>query len=213
MGDIMKSESLLKKYQKAMKSKDNLSDQEKSKIHYNYVSKLFFRIFLSSLLLLMLIMVDRVTYKKNKTTIIDTNIRRNWNFLKMTNVFNTLFGEFFKIDNSIDVYHANVYDNVKYENNVNYITNNSFSGVTNLTSGIITKIKKEKDGTYTITIQGSDDFVYTYGKLSSVDYHIYTYVDASDIIGLANYDNSKYHFTLTIEKEGVYYDFYENAQD
>lgn len=213
MGDSMKSESLLKKYQKAMKSKENLSDQEKSKIHYNYVSKLFFRIFLSSLLLLMLIVTDKVTYKKTKTNIIDTTIRRNWNFLKMTNVFNSLFGQFFKIDDTVDVYHANVYDNVKYENNVNYITNHSFSGVTNLTSGIITKIKKEKDGTYTITIQGSDDFIYTYGKLTSVDYHIYNYVDASDILGLASYDNSKYHFTLTIEKEGVYYDFYENAQD
>lgn len=209
----MKSNSLLKKYQKAMKSKDNLSNQEKKKIHYNYVSKLFFRIFLSSLILLMLIVTDRVSYKKNKTNIIDTNIRKNWNFLKMTNVFNTLFGQFFKIDNIVNVYHANVYDNVKYDNHINYITNHSFSGVTNLTSGIITRIKKEKDGTYTITIQGNDDFIYTYGKLTSIDYYIYNYIDASDIIGLASAEDNKYYFTLIIEKEGVYYDFYENAQD
>lgn len=213
MGDNMKSDSLLKKYQKAMKSKDNLSNQEKSKIHYNFVSKLFFRIFLSSLILLMLIATDRISYEKNKTSIVDTTIRKNWNFFKMTNVFNTLFGQFFKIHDTIDVYHANVYDTVKYDNQINHITNNSFSGVTNLTSGIITKIKKEKDGTYTITIQGSDEFVYTYGKLMSVDYHIYNYVDGSDIIGLASSKDGKYYFTLTIEREGVYYDFYENAQD
>lgn len=208
----MKSDSLLKKYKKAMRSKQSASDLEKKKVHQNYISRLFFRIFLSSLILLAFVVTDKITLKKSGEGFFTNIIQRNWNFLKMTKVFNSLFGEFIPIDGDKDVYNTNVYDMVVYENGVNHVTNSSFSGVTNLTGGVITKIKKEKDNTYTITIQGSDDYVYTYSKLTSLDYNIYNYIEAGSIIGLASEENGVYKFDLKIEKEGKVYDFYEKSE-
>lgn len=209
----MKSDSLLKKYKKAMRSKQYASDFEKKKVHQNYVSRLFFRIFLSSLILLTFVVTDRITLKKTGEGFFTSMIQKNWNFLKMTKVFNSLFGDFIPIDGDKDVYNATIYDTVVYENGINHVTNHSFSGVTNLTGGVITKIKKEKDNTYTITIQGSDDYMYTYSKLTSLDYHIYNYIDAGSIIGLAGEENGRYIFDLKIEKEGKAYDFYEKSED
>lgn len=209
----MKSDSLLKKYKKAMRSKQSASEQERKKVHQNYVSRLFFRIFLSSLILLTFVLADRITLKKTGEGFFTNVIQKNWNFLKMTRVLNTLFGEFVPIGSDVDVYNANIYDQVEYENGVNHIKNHTFSGVINLNGGVIIKIKKEKDDTYTVTIQGSDDYIYTYSKMKSLDYHIYNYVDAGSIIGLATEENSEYVFDLKIEKEGVPYDFYEKADD
>ena len=52
----MREDSLILKYRKAMKQKSNATIEEKNKIRSNYVTKLFLRIFLSSLLLLLLIL-------------------------------------------------------------------------------------------------------------------------------------------------------------
>ena len=45
---MMKKDSLIYKYKKAMKESENATNSEKKKIRYNFVTKLFFRIFLSS---------------------------------------------------------------------------------------------------------------------------------------------------------------------
>lgn len=208
----MDTKSLMKKYNKAMRSKKNRSDSDKKKIHNNFVSRLFFRIFLSSLILLTFVITDKITIQKTGKGFFTNVISKNWNFLKMTKTFNSLFGNFLPV-NDEEVYSSNVYDKVIYQDGINYVTNNSFSGVTNLTSGVITKIKKEKNKTYTVTIQGSDDYLYTYSGLTSIDYRIYNYVNASDILGLASLNNGTYHFEVMIEKEGVKYDFYEKSED
>ena len=43
---------------------------------------------------------------------------------------------------------------------------------------------------------------------------IYSFVSNEAIIGVAPYDKNlkSYSFKLTIEKEGVYYDYYQNAK-
>ena len=80
-------------------------------------------------------------------------------------------------------------------------------------SGVVSKIVKNKDKTYTITIQGIDDYVYIYDGLESIDFSIYNYVEKGTVIGLAKKENNQYTFNLTIKKDGKYYDFYDTAKD
>ncbi len=209
----MKSDSLLKKYKKAMKSKAMASDTEKKKIHQNFVSRLFIRIFLSSVILLTFVGVDRIVLKKTGRTFFEKNIQTNWNFLKMANIFNTLFGEFIPKNDDINVDITNAFEHIEYKNGVNVITNQTFSGVTNIASGIVTKIKREKDQTYTIVIQSDNDYVYTYSGLESIDFNIYSYIAKGTIIGLAKNEENCYKFNIKIEKEGVEYSYYENWEN
>lgn len=62
----MREDSLILKYRKAMKQKSNATIEEKNKIRSNYVTKLFLRIFLSSLLLLLLILGNNYAVKNDK---------------------------------------------------------------------------------------------------------------------------------------------------
>ena len=62
----MKKSSLLKKYKKALRENTNASEETKRHIKQNYVTKLFFRIFLSSLILLICVIYDSVFVKNNK---------------------------------------------------------------------------------------------------------------------------------------------------
>ena len=82
-----------------------------------------------------------------------------------------------------------------------------------ISSGVVSKIVKNKDKTYTITIQGIDDYVYIYDGLESIDFSIYNYVEKGTVIGLAKKENNQYTFKLTIKKDGKYYDFYDTAKD
>ena len=63
----MKKSSLLKKYKKALRENANANDSTKRQIRQNYVTKLFFRIFLSSVILLICVFYDSVLVKNNKT--------------------------------------------------------------------------------------------------------------------------------------------------
>lgn len=140
-------------------------------------------------------------------------IEKNWNFLKMVTVFNGMFGEFIVINDDQTVDSNTLYDQITYHHNVNYITNYDFSGAMATSSGVVSKIVKNKDKTYTITIQGIDDYVYIYDGLESIDFSIYNYVEKGTVIGLAKKENNQYTFKLTIKKDGKYYDFYDTAKD
>ena len=194
---------------KRKKEKNNIDGVKKRKL--SYIDKLFLRIFLSSILILTLIIIDHT--KINKSTKI---FKDNLNFLKIANIFNGNFGNFItpKIDEH--AYVSNTYDEVFYdpETRVNTVYNYGFDGITNLENGIVTKIYHKQNGYYDITIKGYDGYNYTYCDLESIDYRIYSFVSNEAIIGVAPYDKNlkSYSFKLTIEKEGVYYDYYQNAK-
>lgn len=188
----------------------NLTDDVKKK-KLSYIDKLFIRIFLSSLVVLILISLDYL--KINITSLYKDNL----NFLKLANVFNGNFGNFISSDIDKNVYSINTYDEVLYdkENNVNIVYNYGFDGIYNLENGIVTKIIRNNKGLYEVTIKGYDGYNYTYIDIENIDYHIYSYIGSNDIIGLSKYDSNLNYFTfkLKIEKGGVYYDYYANAQD
>ena len=167
----------------------------------NYITKLFFRIFLSSLILLILVTFTPVSFK-NK-------IKEDISFLKLINTFNTFFGDIIVLDNNEYVDSTLFYDYIEYKNNINYVTNYSFDGVYNLNNGIVTKIIKNDNQTYTIFIKGEDDFLYVYYDLSSIDYRIYEYIKKGEIIGKTNKTNNAYNLRIQITKDGRSFDYYE----
>ena len=180
-----------------MKKNKYISKKNKT----NYITKLFFRIFLSSLILLILVTFTPVSIK-NK-------IKEDTSFLKVIKRFNSLFGEIIVLNNDEYVDSTLFYDYIEYKDNINYVTNYSFDGAYNLNNGIVTKIIKNKNETYTIYIKGEDDFLYTYYDLSSLDYRLYEYVKKGEIIGKTIKTNNTYNLRIQITKDGINYDYYE----
>ena len=165
----------------------------------NTIDKMFIRIFFSSLLLFSLLIIDKVDYKLFN------------NFNNSCKIFNGLFGNFIPINNDSTVNQNIYYDIIEYEDNKNKISNYTFEGVNTCNSGVVTKISKGKNKLYSITIKADDDTNYTYLNLISCDVRIYSYISHGDLIGQAAYDNINkcYSFDLMIEKNGVYYDYFE----
>ncbi|MCI5787963.1 MAG: hypothetical protein MR002_01190 [Acholeplasmatales bacterium] len=205
----MREDSLILKYRKAMKQKSNATIEEKNKVRSNYVTKLFLRIFLSSLLLLLLILGNNYAVKNDKISFGKKTIEKNTNFIKIANIFNSIFGNFIPIDGGNDVLvdATTLYGSINYVEGINYIDNNSFEGVYNFEAGIIIKKTKDKDGLYTITVLSQDNICYTYIGLTTCNFNLYSYVSKKTIIGNGLQDqNGNYQFKLIIEKEGVKYD-------
>lgn len=175
----------------------------------NNIDKLFVRIFFSSLLLFSLIIIDKVDYKlfNNFTNSLNDNI----NFIKYSKMFNGIFGNFIPISDDVTVDQEIYYDIIEYDKNINKISNYTFEGVNTCSSGVVTKISKDKNKLYSITIKADDDTNYIYSNLISCDVRIYSYINRGDLIGQAGYDdiNKCYSFNLMIEKNGVYYDYFE----
>ena len=80
---MMKKDSLIYKYKKAMKESENATNSEKKKIRYNFVTKLFFRIFLSTFILLCLVIANKISISTKGIKLSEYTIEKNWNFLKI----------------------------------------------------------------------------------------------------------------------------------
>ena len=180
-----------------MRKNKYLSKKNKS----NYITKLFFRIFLSSLILLFLVTISPVKIK-NK-------LKEDVSFLKLVKTFNSLFGEIIIFENDELVDSTIFYDNIEYNNEINYITNYSFDGVYNFCNGIVTKIIKNDNETYTICVMSEDDYLFMYYDLSSFDYRLYEYVNKGEIIGKTISENNSYNYKIKITKDGKNYDYFE----
>lgn len=205
----MREDSLILKYRKAMKQKSNASTSEKNKIKSNYVTKLFLRIFLSSVILLLLVLCNNYAIRNNKVSFTKKTIEKNTNFIRIAYIFNSIFGNFIPIENDSDtlVDATTLYGSINYDEGINYIDNNSFDGVYNFETGIIIKKVKDKNGLYNVTILSNDNTCYTYVGLANCNYNLYSYVNKKAIIGNSIQNkNGNYTFKLIVEKEGVKYD-------
>lgn len=189
-----------------MKSKSKLLNKKKPK---NYITKLFFRIFLSSLLLLFLIIFDNHLIKKS---IIKNELNKNINFLKYFKNINSQFGNIINFKDVTNVDNLVTYDEIRYNNNTNYLTNYTFDGCYSISEGVITKIYKD-EGLYQITVKGIDDCEYIYDNLESVDLNIYNYVLKGTILGKIKRTNNYYQTSLIIVKEGFYYDYFTKNEN
>ncbi len=180
-----------------------LKQKTNNKKKYNYISKLFFRIFLSTIILLGFILIERYSKTDN---VIKNKLTTNINFLKIVKNANKIFGNLIDLDNNLLVDNNTFYDEIEYVNDTNVIKNYTFDGCYNFTSGVITKITKENN-LYKVTITGIDDFDYVYSNLESIDYSLYSYIEEGAIIGKAKRNNDFYEIKLNVIKDGKYYDY------
>ena len=153
-----------------------------------------------------------LTYFESFENNLKTYFFDNLNFLSLSSKINNLFGNTILNTGDLIVYDEAFYEKVRYENEVNYISNSSFAGAKALVDGVVIKIEK-KNEQYIVYIQSSNDFIYEYVGLESIDVHIYSYVKQNDVIGKAVYKNDKYEFILKIKKDNQYFSYYENIED
>lgn len=191
-----------KKRQKLLQKK-YLKEKKK---HLKFIDKVFIRIFFSSIILLLL------TYFNTFNNDINVKISENINFLSISKTIDNLFNTNIFNKGELTVYSQAFYEEVKFENEVNYISNSSFAGVESLVDGIVIKIEKRNE-LYNIYIQSSDDLIYKYCNLESIDVHIYSYVNQKDVIGKAVFDDEKYKFELIILNDNKPLSYYENSQN
>lgn len=171
------------------------------------IDKLFYRIFISSLLLLSLVLLNK--YKINYNIIESSD---NINFLSIAQDIDSLFNTNIFNHGEMVVYSRESYDHVEYENGINYVVNDTFSGVNSLTDGVVIKITN-KNNKYNVMIQSSDNFLYSYEGLEGIDVFMYQYVTSNQTLGKAILTKDKYRFLLKISYEGNFYNYYENAED
>lgn len=197
LNDKKRKKELHKKY---------LSEKKEKKKHLKFINKVFIRIFFSSIILLFL------TYLQTFENNINNLMNKNYNFLNLSNKVNKLFGSNIFNNGELTVYSQAFYETVKFENEVNYISNSSFAGVESLVDGIVIKIEK-MNNLYNVYLQSTDDIIYKYCNLESIDVHIYSFVKQKEVIGKAVYKNNNYEFELQIIKDNKYLNYYENCQD
>ena len=139
-------------------------------------------------------------------------MNKNYNFLNLSNKVNKLFGSNIFNSGELTVYSQAFYETVKFENEVNYISNSSFAGVESLVDGIVIKIERINN-LYNVYLQSTDDIIYKYCNLESIDVHIYSFIKQKEVIGKAVYKNNNYEFELQIIKDNKCLNYYENCQD
>lgn len=201
----MKKNQYVKYYKDNNKYKNNEVDK-------TFFDKLFFRIFLSSILLLMIVGVDKVCSMYNSNFNINMYLTENINFIKILKGFNNTVFKFIDEDTLKEVYDVDFYSNVSYSDGVNQIKLVDSNGVNNLVSGYVIKIEKNNK-TYNIYIKGIDGLDYCFIGLSSIDVSIYEYVEAGEILGLANFDDiyEIYFFDLIIKDKEEVYSYFDKA--
>ena len=128
------------------------------------------------------------------------------NFSKITIFLNSTLGNYLKLSTEEEVIDLSLYEQVIFEENQNIITNSSFNGVICLSSGVVTRIQKDRNGLYSITISDSNNINYEYKYLTSVDFSIYSFIKKDEIIGEFDISSNDSSYIVKISKGNQYYD-------
>lgn len=194
-----KYQKQLRKYNSYKKRKERITDlnnQHLKKQQKTFFDKLYIRIFLSSILLLLLVLSKNI-FKINDISMINNHM----NIFPLIQLFTNVY----ELNNKdLQVNLSTNYESIKYQNGINYITNESFNGVNSASTGIVVKINKN-DNVYSITIKDEKEFEYTYNGLINLDVSLYSYVLVNDVIGSVENKNNYFSYTITITKNNNFY--------
>ena len=191
---MSKYQRIMKKYYKHKKKNQNKVTN--SKLKKTYFDSLFTRFFLSSLLLLLMTLLN-IMFNIN----IKHHLNNNFNFTKIGYNLLSIFIE--NNDNQL-VSSFDLYDLYKYKDNKNILESSSYNGVNCFKAGTVIKIEKENNK-YNVTIQTIDDYLWTYSGLESIDCYLYQYISDNELIGTSIYD-SNFSFELLISKNNQYFE-------
>lgn len=189
----------LHKYNSYKKRKERIIELNKlhlKKQQKTFFDKLYIRIFLSSILLLFLLLTKNI-FKINEVNIINNHM----NIFPLIQLFTNVY-DFNNKDLQVDL--STNYEYINYKNGINYITNESFNGVNSASTGIVVKISKHKN-IYSVTIKDENEFEYIYDGLNNLDVSLYSYVLVNDVIGSVESIDSCFRYTITINKNDKTY--------
>ena len=194
-----KNQKHLRKYNSYKKRKER--NVELNKLHLKkhektFFDKLYIRIFLSSILLLLLLLTKNI-FKINEVNIINNHM----NIFPLIQLFTNVY-DFNNKDLQVDL--STNYESINYQNGINYITNESFNGVNSASIGIVVKISKHRN-VYSVTIKDENEFEYTYNGLNNLDVTLYSYVLVNEVIGSVESEDSCFRYTITINKNDKTY--------
>ncbi len=153
----------------------------------SYFDKLYIRIFLSSLLLLILLGGENI-FNLHISSIINQNI----NILPIVNLFTSIYDI-----NDIEVSLEKHYEEIIFKHPDNIIKSSSFNGVLAIEEGIVTKITKENN-LYSVTVLSEKGINYTYRDITNIDITIYSYIKKGTIIGGSKMVDGIYTFAVSI---------------
>ena len=194
-----KYQKQLRKYNSYKKRKERITDlnnQHLKKQQKTFFDKLYIRIFLSSILLLLLVLSKNI-FKINDISMINNHM----NIFPLIQLFTNVY----ELNNKdLQVNLSTNYESIKYQNGINYITNESFNGVNSASTGIVVKINKN-DNVYSITIKDEKVFEYTDKGLINLDVSLYCYVLGNDVIGSVENKDNYFSYTITITKNNNFY--------
>lgn len=167
----------------------------------NFLDRFCYKLLIGTFILFVIILLDFfsiVNYQELRKKL-STNI----NILSVVKVFN---GEdsaldILDMDDSIQV-SADAYDEIVDIKNGKMIVLGNYNAVEVYKIGIVVKIVKESNETYTVTVKGLDGLDYKYAKLKSIDCHLYKLVKSGDILGLPSMSNDKNYFHLYVTRNG-----------
>lgn len=193
---MSKYERLMRKYYKNKKKSKIVNE----KLKKTYFDSLFIRFFLSSILLLIMVLLNTLF-----STDIKSIINKN---LNITKVGENIFSIFIEKPTDSFVSSTSQYEEILFDENSNIIKSISYNGVNNFQSGTVIKIEM-KNNKYIVTIQTSNDYLYVYKNLESIDCQLYEYLETNESIGTSSYQNNEFLFVVDIIKDNKYYSLYD----
>lgn len=194
-----KYQKQLRKYNSYKKRKERiieLNNLHLKKQQKTFFDKLYIRIFLSSILLFLLLLTKNIL-KINEVNMINNHM----NIFPLIQLFTNVY-DFNNKDLQVDL--STNYEYINYKDGINYITNESFNGVSSASTGIVVKINKHKN-MYSVTIKDENEFEYTYDGLINLDVSLYSYVLVNDVIGSVESKNNCFSYTIKINKNDKNY--------
>lgn len=189
---MSKYERIMRRYYKNKKKSKIVNE----KLKKTYFDSLFIRFFLSSILLLIMVLLNTLF-----GTDIKSIINKNMN---ITKVGENIFSIFIEKPTDSFVSSTSQYEEILFDEKSNIIKSISYNGVNNFQSGTVIKIEMQNNK-YIVTIQTSNDYLYVYKNLESIDCHLYEYLETSESIGTSSYQNNQFLFVVDIIKDNKYY--------
>ncbi len=185
----------------------NMNKRRKKKEN-NYIKRLFTRILLSVILLLLSIIFIKYS-DKNASFYKKTIFTKNISFTKINKLYQKYLGNILPFDKIVKEETKIVFnETLKYSKKNNYkngveltVKNNYLTPV--IESGIVVFIGEKDDYGKTIIIQGINGIDYWYGNITNESVKLYDYVEKKSLLGESKTDK----LYIVLQKDGQYVKF------
>ena len=195
------------KRERYVDSSDIKVKKEELPKNLKYVKGLISRVLVAVIFVLGSIIFTNIS-DKNKALYQKYVLEDSLEFMKINELYNSVFGKVDITDNSDKdevVFGSITYTNVEPFKNGVKLTVGMNEVVNVITSGIVVFIGEKDDLGNTIIIQGNDGVDIWYSNITDSDIKVYDYVEVGSILGTSNGED----IYLTISKDGEFISYEE----